>query len=94
MGITPWPGGEREKSIHSFVGGELSFLKLGAVLVGLSGGRESSLVQTFCESCVHFDITHPSVHITRRSVIQGCPTLTIPTLKKKKKKKKHSKNIF
>ena len=26
------------KSIHSFVGGELSFLKLGSVLVGLSGG--------------------------------------------------------
>ena len=38
-------------------------------------GRESSLVQTFCESCVQFDITHPSVHITQRSVIQGCPTL-------------------
>ena len=38
MGITPWPGGERGKSIHSFVGGELSFLKLGSVLVGLSGG--------------------------------------------------------
>ena len=39
-------------------------------------GRESSLVQTFCESCVHFDITHPSVHMTQRFVIQGCPTLT------------------
>ena len=26
------------KTIHSFVGGELSFLKLGSVLVGLSGG--------------------------------------------------------
>ena len=26
------------KSIRSFVGGELSFLKLGSVLVGLSGG--------------------------------------------------------
>ena len=38
-------------------------------------GRESSLVQTFCESCVHLDITHPSVHMTRRFVIQGCPTL-------------------
>ena len=25
-------------------------------------GRESSLVQTFCESCVHFDITHLSIH--------------------------------
>ena len=40
---------------------KLSFLAL--------SGRESSLVQTFCESCVHFDITHPSVHITRRSVL-------------------------
>ena len=37
MGITPWPGGEWEKA-YSFVGGELSFLKLGSVLVGLSGG--------------------------------------------------------
>ena len=35
--ITPWPGSEWEKSIHSFVGGELSFQKLGSVLVGLSG---------------------------------------------------------
>ena len=38
MGITPWPGGEREKTIHSFVGGELSFMKLGSVLVGLNAG--------------------------------------------------------
>ena len=39
MGIAPWPGGECEKAyIHSFVGAELSFLKLGSVLVGLSGG--------------------------------------------------------
>ena len=44
------------------------------VFLALSG-RESSLVQTFCESCVHLDITHPSVHMTRRFVIQGCPTL-------------------
>ena len=36
MDITPWPGGEREKSIPSCVGGELS--ELGPVLVGLSGG--------------------------------------------------------
>ena len=35
-------------------------------------GRESSLVQTSCEK---LDITHPSVHMTRRFVIQGCPTL-------------------
>ena len=26
------------KNLHSFVGGELSFLKLGSVLVGLSAG--------------------------------------------------------
>ena len=39
-------------------------------------GRESSLVQTFCcEFCVQLGITHPSVHMTRRFVIQGCPTL-------------------
>ena len=42
---------------------------------GALSGRESSLVQTFCESCVHLDITHPSVHMTQRFVIQGCPTL-------------------
>ena len=41
-------------------------------------GRESSLVQTFCESCVHLDITHPSVHMARRFVIQGCPTIKEP----------------
>ena len=38
-------------------------------------GRESSLVQTFCKSCAHLDITHPSVHMSRRFVIQSCPTL-------------------
>ena len=38
-------------------------------------GRESSLVLTFCKSCVHLDIIHPSVHMTWRFVIQGCPTL-------------------
>ena len=36
-------------------------------------GRESSLVQTFCESCEQLDITHSSIHMTRRFVIQGCP---------------------
>ena len=40
-------------------------------------GRESSLVQTFCEFCIHLDIAHPSVHMTHRFVIQGCPTLNI-----------------
>ena len=38
--------------------------------------KKNSLVQTFCESCEQLDITHPSVHMTRRFVIQGCPTLT------------------
>ena len=33
-------------------------------------------MRTFCESSVHFDFTHLSVHMTRRFVIQGCPTLT------------------
>ena len=37
VAITLWPGVERE-GIHSLVGGELSFQKLGSVLVGLSGG--------------------------------------------------------
>ena len=41
---------------------------------GIIRYRESSLVQTFCESRVHLDITHPSVHMTREFVIQGCPT--------------------
>ena len=40
-------------------------------------GRESSLAQTFCESCEQLDITHPSIHMTRRFVIQGCPTLKL-----------------
>ena len=43
-----------------------------------SSGRESSLVQIFCKFCVQLDITHPSVHMTRRFVIQGCPTLSLP----------------
>ena len=38
-------------------------------------GRESNLVQTFCESCEQLDITHPSVPMTHRFVIQGCPNL-------------------
>ena len=32
MDITPWPGGEWEKAC---LGGELRFLKVGSVLVGL-----------------------------------------------------------
>ena len=30
-----------------------------------------------CESCVHFDITHSSVHMNWRFVSQGCPTLFV-----------------
>ena len=41
-------------------------------------GRESSLVQTFCESCEQLDITHPFDNMIRRFVIQGCPTLILP----------------
>ena len=33
MDITPWTGGEWKKAVD-----ELSFLKLGSVLIGLSGG--------------------------------------------------------
>ena len=32
-----WPGGESEKPCIVLWGGELNFLKLGSVLVGLSG---------------------------------------------------------
>ena len=38
-------------------------------------GTESSFVQTFWESCVHFDFTHSSFHMIRRFVIQSFPTL-------------------
>ena len=39
MGITPWPGGKQDKAYVVLQGvHELSFLKLGSVLVGLSGG--------------------------------------------------------
>ena len=48
----------------------------GEVQIFILSGRESSLVQTFCEQ---LDITHSSVHMTRRFVIQGCPSLTVHT---------------
>ena len=53
-------------------------------------GRESSLLQTFCKSCVHLDITHPSIHMTRRFGTQGCP----PTLITKLYQKTLSKQSF
>ena len=39
-------------------------------------GRESSLVQSSLESCVRFDFTHSFVHMARRFVTQGCPTIS------------------
>ena len=53
-------------------------LKIECVFFLALSGRESSLVRTkfFWESCVHLDITHLFVYMTRRFVIQGCPTLT------------------
>ena len=52
-GVEPWP-------IFILAEGlKIEFLAL--------SGRENRLVQTFRESCVHLDITHPSVHMTRDS---------------------------
>ena len=63
-------------------GGALERVQIFILALGLKievflalSGTESSLVKTFCESCVQLDITHPSVHMTQRFVIQGCPTL-------------------
>ena len=67
--------------IWSDWGGALERVQIFILAEGLKieflalSGRETSLVRTFCESCVHLDIAHPSVHMTRRFVIQGCPTL-------------------
>ena len=38
MAIAPWPRAEQEKSMCSFVGGELNSLKLDLFVVGFSGG--------------------------------------------------------
>ena len=38
VATAPWPGGEWKKACIIFVGDDLSFLKLGLVLVGFSGG--------------------------------------------------------
>ena len=62
-----WSLGEGANFYFSFGTKNWGFLAL--------SGTESSLVKTFCESCVQLDITHPSVHMTQRFVIQGCPTL-------------------
>ena len=61
-------------------GGALERVQIFILAEGLKvrlSGRESSLVHTFCESCLHLDTTHPSIHTTRRFVIQGCPTLNV-----------------
>ena len=63
-------------------GGALERVQISILAEGLKiegffalSGEESSWVQTFCQSCVHFDFVHSSVHMTRQFVIQGCPTL-------------------
>ena len=63
-----WGGALETVQIFILAEGLKKFLALSA--------RKSSLVQTFCESCVRLDITHQSVHMARRFVIQGCPTLS------------------
>ena len=55
--------------------GALERVQIFILLKILLSGRESSLVQTFCKSREQLDITLPSVHMTCRFVIQGCPTL-------------------
>ena len=47
--ITPCSGGEWKKSISSFLGGELSLLKLGSVLVGLSVGVAINIAKLLFE---------------------------------------------
>ena len=66
-----WSLGEGVNFYFSWVTKKWVFLAL--------SGRESSLVQTFCQSCVHLDITHSSVHMTQRFVIQGHPTAKYST---------------
>ena len=51
------------KSIHRFVGGKLSFLKLGSVLVGLNGGasnffmkRSTAKITVFEVKCVFWPV--------------------------------------
>ena len=68
-------GGEALERVQIFIlveGLKIEFLAL--------SGRESSLVQTFCKSCEQLNITHSSVHMTWRFVIQGCPTLIMFSL--------------
>ena len=41
-----------------------------------SSGIKTFFGKRFCEFCEQLDIIQPSIHMTRRFVIQGCPTLT------------------
>ena len=61
LGVEPWRGFNLAEVL------KIEFFAL--------SGRESSLVQTFCQSCVHLDLGNLAVHIFQRFVIQGCPTL-------------------
>ena len=62
MDIAPCCRGEWEKNILSFVGIELSFLKLGSVLVGFRGGGVKFFVKAniakllFLKSTVSFTL--------------------------------------
>ena len=47
------------KSIHSFVGGELSFLKLGSVLVGLSGRCVNFVLKASIAKITVFEVKWP-----------------------------------
>ena len=44
------------KSIRSFVGGELNFLKLGSVLVGLSGGVSNFFLKASTAKITVFEV--------------------------------------
>ena len=60
LGVEPWEGA--------------NFISAEGLKIDLSV-RESSLLQIFYEYCAQLDVTHPSIHMTWKFVIQGCPTL-------------------
>ena len=51
-------------------GGALERMQIYILAKGLKIDSFGSLVQTFCESCEQLGITHPSIHMTWRFVIQ------------------------
>ena len=51
VNIAPWPESEGE-NIPSFVGNELSFLKLGSVLIGLIGDVSNLLESQYSQTVV------------------------------------------